>query len=266
MRLRAMALLVTAVCSMMGGHAHAETTVTVLETYPSGDEITLGPNQSYYVRIAYSTDTPVHIWVNPYFRGKPTNAGSNPSGEYIGAGEAFGWFFLSKPGVEVDEVRIKVGDGSYERTPVLATLRVHVVGSAVPVAAREPAWVASMKRRAADEERRDFEARMREPATGSMLGDVAFFGGFMLVMAAIGIGAVVMPIRALRRWQGGWWYAALVAIAPIAFVVLRIAFDVARDPTSHNLWPFEIVQIGVVSLVLLAIFAIARKATGASRP
>jgi hypothetical protein len=85
----------------------------------------------------------------------------------------------------------------------------------------------------------------------------------MLVVAAIGIGGVVMPIRALRRWQGGWQYAALVAVAPIAFVVLRIVFDVARDPTSHNLWPFEIVQIGVLSLVLLAILAIARKVTGA---
>jgi hypothetical protein len=265
MRLRATALLVMAICLMMGGRAHAETTVTVLETYPSGDEITLGPNQCYYVRIAYSTDTPVHIWVNPYFRGKPANAGSNPSGEYIGAGEAFGWFFLSKPDAEVDEVRIAVGDGSYARTPVLATLRVHVVGGAAPAAGREPAWIAAMKRRAAEEERRDYEARMREPATGSTLGDVALFGGFMLAVAVIGIGAVIMPIRALRRWRGGWRYAALVAIAPVAFVVLRIVLDVARDPTSHNLWPFEIVQIGVVSLVLLAIFAIARKATGASR-
>ena len=84
----------------------------------------------------------------------------------------------------------------------------------------------------------------------------------MLVMAAIGIGGVVMPIRALRRWQGGWRYAALAAVVPIAFVVLRIVFDVSRDPTSHNLWPFEIVQIGVLSLVVLAILAIARKVTG----
>jgi hypothetical protein len=264
MRLRAMArLTMAAVCLLLAGRAHAETTVTVLATYPSGDEITLGLNQSYYVRIAYSTDTPVHIWVNPYFHGKPANAGSNTSGEYTGVGEAFGWFFLSKPGVEVDEVQIKVGDGSYERTPVLATLHVHVIGSTTPAVGAEPAWVVAMKRQAAESERRDYEARQRAPSGGSTIGDFAFLGGFMLVVAAIGIGGVVMPIRALRRWQGGWRYAALAAVVPIAFVVLRIVFDVSRDPTSHNLWPFEIVQIGVLSLVVLAILAIARKVTGA---
>jgi hypothetical protein len=146
---------------------------------------------------------------------------------------------------------------------VLATLHVHVVGSTTPAVGAEPAWVVAMKRQAAESERRDYEARQHAPSGGSTIGDFAFLGGFMLVVAAIGIGGVVMPIRALRRWQGGWRYAALVAVAPIAFVVLRIAFDVSRDPTSHNLWPFEIVQIGVLSLVLLAILAIARKVTGA---
>jgi hypothetical protein len=264
MRRRVMALATMVGAGLLlAGRAYAETTITVLETYPSGDEITLGLNQYYYVRIAYSTDTPVHIWVNPYFHGKPANAGSNPSGEYTGAGEAFGWFFLSKPGVEVDEVRITAGDGSYARTPVLATLRVHVVGSTAPAAGREPAWVVTMKRQAAEDERRDYEARQRAPdGGGGLFADVAVFGGFMLVMAAVGIGAIVMPIRALRRWQGGWRLAALVAVAPIAFVVLRIVFDVAHDPTSHNLWPFEIVQVGLLSLVLLGGLGIARKAVG----
>jgi hypothetical protein len=266
MRSRVIGLLAASlICSTLTGRAHAETTITVLDTYPAGDEIVLGLNQYYYVRIAYSTDTPVHIWVNPYFHGKPASAGSNTSGEYTGVGEAFGWFFLSKPGAEVDEVRIAVGDGSYERTPVLATLHVHVVSGTARAVGLEPAWVVSMKQQAAEDQRRDYEARQRAPSGGGTFADVAIFGGFMLVMAAFGIGAIVMPIRALRRWQGAWRYAALVAVAPIAFVVLRIVFDVSRDPTSHNLWPFEIVQVGLLSLILLGGLGIARRAAGASR-
>jgi hypothetical protein len=36
----------------------------------------------------------------------------------------------------------------------------------------------------------------------------------------------------------------------VVFVVAaRIAVDTARDPTSHNLWPFEIVIAGFVGAV-----------------
>ncbi|MDE2466474.1 MAG: hypothetical protein KGO02_22595 [Alphaproteobacteria bacterium] len=41
-----------------------------------------------------ASDQPVHIWARPYFQGKPTKAGSNPSRVYpAGNGEALGWFF-----------------------------------------------------------------------------------------------------------------------------------------------------------------------------
>jgi hypothetical protein len=34
------------------------------------------------------------------------------------------------------------------------------------------------------------------------------------------------------------------------------------DPTSHNLWPFEILMWGVVSLLLLGAIALVRRARG----
>ncbi len=37
------------------------------------------------------------------------------------------------------------------------------------------------------------------------------------------------------------------ASGPVA-VILRIIVEVAGDPTSHNLWPFEIVMAGMVTL------------------
>ena len=93
--------------------AVAATTVELLATEPAGPTVTLGSSQTFYMRIAYSTDTPVRIWARPYFEGREVNAGSNPSRVHEGEGEALVWFFfLGEPGQRVDEIRISAGDGS----------------------------------------------------------------------------------------------------------------------------------------------------------
>jgi membrane protein DedA with SNARE-associated domain len=52
--------------------------------------------------------------------------------------------------------------------------------------------------------------------------------------------------------------AALPALW-IAFVVLRIVVGTALDPTSHNLWPFEILMASVASLVLIGLMALTKR-------
>jgi hypothetical protein len=42
--------------------------------------------------------------------------------------------------------------------------------------------------------------------------------------------------------------AAGAAVA-VGVVAVRVAVDVSTDPTSHNLWPFEIVIAGMIGLV-----------------
>ncbi len=49
----------------------------------------------------------------------------------------------------------------------------------------------------------------------------------------------------------------------VLFVVLRIIVDTARDPTSHNLWPFEILIFGSVALAIVGALKVARKYLGA---
>src|SRR5262245_27097982 len=79
---------------LLTGDARADTTVQVLETHPAGETVTLGQRESFYLRLAYASETPVRIWAQPFFRGEPARAGSNPSLTYSGTGEAIGWFFL----------------------------------------------------------------------------------------------------------------------------------------------------------------------------
>lgn len=243
--------------------AVAATTVEVLGTEPAGRTVTLGSGQTFYMRIAYSTDTPVRIWARPYFEGREVNAGSNPSRVHEGNGEALVWFFfLGQPGEQVDEIRITAGDGSQAGTHEVTRLPVSISAGTEPAPARaEPAWLAQLKAEEARLQREDYERRMSEPLSA---GDQALAAGFMLAVLAIGIGGIALPILAVRRWQGGWRLAAAVPAGWVGLVVLRIVLGTALDPTSHNLWPFEILQASVVSLVLIGAMTAGRRLVGRS--
>lgn len=262
-RVAAVTTAVLGAWCVLAGAAHAQTTVRVVETWPAGQDITLARNQNFYLRIAYETDSPVRIWARPYFRGEPANAGSHPSPLRSGSGEALGWFFLQRPGDRVDEIRVSVGDGGTRSTPVVVTHRVRIVGGQeVAAAATEPQWVVALRAQDEAAQREEYERRMSTPASA---GDTALFGGFMLAVLALGIFGIVAPLWGAWRWRGGWRVAAMVPAALMAFVVLRIVAGVAIDPTSHNLWPFEIVMAGGISSLVMLVLIVARKLAGAGR-
>ena len=245
------------------GVARAETTVRVLETYPAGETITLARNQNFNLRLAYATDKPAGIWIAPYFQGKRVNAGTSPSQTYSGSGEALAWFFFMKPSDEIDEIRITAGDGGTNTTPMVATYRVRVVGGSESAGnATPPTWVTELGERAKVAQQQALKAHMNRPVSA---GETMLFGGFMLAMLAVGIAGFAAPAWSLWRWRGGWRMAAAVPAAIMAFVVLRIIIDTSRDPTSHNLWPFEILMAGALSAGLTVVLMIARKLTGAAR-
>ena len=243
--MRFWALLTCMAVAMSVFHAAgAHTRVQVLDTWPAGDAITLGANQNFYLRLHYTSDQPVHIWAQPYFQGKPAHAGSNPSRTYpAGGGDALGWFFLMDRDAHVDEVRISAGDGATNRTPVVATYPVSIAGNGDPSApgTEPPAWVASLGAADAAVSRAESQRAMDTPPAA---GDIALFNGFMLAMTGICLLAFAGPVWGLWRGRGAWRLLAALPAAMMAVVVLRIAVDTARDPTSHNRWPFEIVIWG----------------------
>lgn len=241
--------------------ALAATTVELLATEPASPTVTLGSSQTFHMRIAYSTDTPVRIWARPFFEGREVNAGSNPSHVHEGQGEALAWFFfLGEPGQQVDEIRISAGDGSTAGTEVLLKLPVRITaGTRAAPETAEPDWLTRLKAEDERLQREDYERRMSEPVG---VGDGLFAMGFMLAVVAIGIGGIALPVRAMRRWQGGWRLAAMLPALWVAFVVLRIVAGTALDPTSHNLWPFEILMASLSSLVLIGLITLAKRWRG----
>ncbi|MGB3747035.1 MAG: hypothetical protein WBG85_10050 [Rhodanobacter sp.] len=248
----------------VAGVAQAATQVEVIGTYPAGDAVSLGRNQNFYVHLHYTSDRPVRIWVRPYLAGEPARAGSNPSRVYpAGSGEAMGWFFLFEPGTRVDEVRVEAGDGTRGGTTVMASLPVAVTAGDQAAAENPPPdWVATLGAADRAAQKADYDRRMGTPPGA---GEVALFSGFMLTMVALGLVGLAAPAWGVWRWRGPWRWAAGLPLAVVAFVLLRIVVDTARDPTSHNLWPFEILLWGALSCGAMLLLGLARRLSGAGQ-
>ncbi|HEX7338833.1 MAG TPA: hypothetical protein VF271_02755 [Rhodanobacteraceae bacterium] len=73
------------------------------------------------------------------------------------------------------------------------------------------------------------------------------------------LAAIVWPAWATWRWRHGWRLAAAVPAVVMGFVLLRIVFGAMIDATSHNPWPFELLMVGVPSLIWMAVVALVRR-------
>ena len=81
---------------------------------------------------------------------------------------------------------------------------------------------------------------------------------FTLFVLILGTGLAVFGARALVRWRGGWRWAALVPLLLVLGVVLKIVVETRADPTSRNLWPFEVLVVVVISSAVLGLLELCR--------
>jgi hypothetical protein len=95
-----------------------------------------------------------------------------------------------------------------------------------------------------------------------MLGPMETVLGLLAfpLLLAIPIAYLLLQVRLVRHWAGGWRIAA--ALPTIGWLVWLAGFvrDIAVDPTSHNLFPFEILIGAAAALLYLAILATVRRA------
>lgn len=103
-----------------------------------------------------------------------------------------------EPGKQVDEVRIRAGDGSRDGTRVVATYPVRIIGSSQLVASSaEPAWLVELRNEDKRLQQEAFERRMSTPPTA---GETLLFSGFMLAVLALG---VLASLRRCGHGDGG---------------------------------------------------------------
>ena len=85
---------------------------------------------------------------------------------------------------------------------------------------------------------------------------------FTYIVIVLAVVSIAAGLWALRNWSGKWRVLALASLLPIVIVAANIVVDVASDPTSHNLWPFEVLMAGVASLILRGCIEIGRRIVG----
>ena len=251
-----LALLLSFACAPC---VRAETVVSIDDLSPA-DGAQLAPGASLYILMNYRTDEPVRLWARPYANGAAVRQTvSGPSSQYSGEGQALGWFALSEAGT-VDEIRVLAGGGDPYREWLVTSIPVSIAWTSAGAASRaSPAWVGELQQEQAARNAELARQRASKPTSAS---DTLLVTGFMLLVGALLIAGIAMPVRSAWRWHGGWRFAAFAPLGLMAFVVLRIVIDTAQDPTSHNLWPFEILTYGIVALVIIVVLKIARRILG----
>lgn len=250
----ALRLLAVAVAAHAGPEAAPR--LDVLETSPSSPA-TLGRHRTFYLRFRVDAPFPVVVALHPYERGVDVlrtmgNGGEPalPAGETTDAGF---FFLLAKEPQHVDEVRIVVSRADDRRTqwtfphPVDLTFDPTDASPAPP----EPGWVNDWK------VARD--ARFRAAAEASRAGPGGWLGWTVAllvipILVLLPLAAVALPLYFLWRWRGPRRLLAALPLVVIGGKLATVWSDLAADPTSHNLWPLELLlwELPALGVVLLA--------------
>jgi len=84
---------------------------------------------------------------------------------------------------------------------------------------------------------------------------------YLVPAALVSLGSM----RLARSSHDEWKLLAWVPVVPLALWGPFMAWGVTRDPTSHNLWPFELFLWGTLSLILFGAVLRARLIFGRPR-
>lgn len=83
----------------------------------------------------------------------------------------------------------------------------------------------------------------------------------MITIAAIvalwTAGFAALNYRGVRAWRASWEFTRWIPTMVLVFWDFYFVIGVVADPTSHNLWPVELIGITMLSLILLAVIAVA---------
>jgi hypothetical protein len=78
--------------------------------------------------------------------------------------------------------------------------------------------------------------------------------GFLFFILSLTGANVALSIVTARRTCGVWRWVALAPIPGLVCVVANIIIGILRNPTAHNLWPFEILMTAGFGLVFALVF------------
>ena len=243
-------------CCFITLPATAGVSVEVVDTWPGTDQ-SLDVQQKFYVLLQYTSEQPVRIYVRPYTAGKHSNAITHGAVSLpAGTNETLGWFAMRSAGV-VDEIRIAVDskNSGYPENVLTVPVQLAWQPGGMVTGSGQPEWIARINQRndelwLAEQKKAAEETSVAEKGLGSLI---------ILILFGIPLVTLALCVLAVVRWKGIWLNAGGVPLVMFALWLALFLFDVSRDPTSHNLWPFELLIWSSVTLFWLLTWFVARK-------
>jgi hypothetical protein len=83
--------------------------------------------------------------------------------------------------------------------------------------------------------------------------------GFELLMLASVLIGVLLPAWYAWRWQGLWRWLVILPAVFMVLIVVNLIVAITLDPSSHNMWPFEILMALFVSFIVVGGLRILRE-------
>ena len=249
----AITLLIVAAAVAANADAPAAPQLDVLATSPASPA-TLGRHGTFYLRFRIVAPFPVVVALHPYDHGTDVlramgNSGepTEPAGDSTDAGF---FFLLAKQPQHVDEVRLVVARADDRTSQWVFPHAVDLTFDPADVSPTppEPSWVNDWKIAR--------EARFRAAAEASGGSGVGMWIALLVLPILLGLPLVALglPIYFLWRWRGPRRLLAALPLVVLAGKLATVWVDLAADPTSHNLWPLELLlwELPVMGVLLLA--------------
>jgi len=80
----------------------------------------------------------------------------------------------------------------------------------------------------------------------------------LLIFGLVMVVAFGPQIWAIKVWQGMWRWLAAAPLLLLGADALLILVSTSIDPTSHSLWPFEILMIALAGLPVVGLLWLVR--------
>ena len=243
-------------CYFLALPAMASVSVEVVDTWPGTDQ-TLVVEQKFYVLLRYTSDSPVRIYVRPYTDGKQSNAITHGAVTLpAGSNETLGWFAMRSEGT-VDQVRISTDteNSGYPEHVLTMLVKLAWKPDGMMTDTGQPEWIERINQRndelwLAEQKKAAEETPVAQKGLGAMI---------IAILFGIPVVTLILCVLAIARWKGIWLNAGGVPLVMFVLWLAKFLFDIARDPTSHNLWPFELLIWSSVTLFWLLTWFVARK-------
>jgi hypothetical protein len=243
------ALCIAAMFLFASAPVCAAVRVQVMETDPESPA-TLGHWEKFYLRIAYETDRPITMRVEPYAGATPepaADSGSQSRGP--GKGEAAFWIAYTEP-ARVDRIVVQEID-AMQQPIAQAEMAVDLTWTGRKTAAPRPRpeWVVQFEADRVRLQKEMMQARADRP--------LPWWETALFVAAVLSIPIYfIVQVVVLWRWRGGWRIAAAVPAVPMT---LFLGHAILAAFAGSNLAPIFLIFTCLPALIdLLALSSLRR--------